>query len=61
MIFLAGILCLCVFALLVPSEEKQVRTLVAIAFAIMCLWGVISQLSRIEGKLDAILEKLNGK
>ena len=56
MVFLMLVFWACVIALLVPSEEKEIRTLVATAFAVMCLWYVLSQLDRIEHKLDALLQ-----
>jgi hypothetical protein len=60
MIFLAVVFWSCIVALLVPPWEKDIRILVSGAFAVMCLWYLLSQLSRIEGKLDVILKKLDG-
>ena len=58
MIFLAAVLVAYVFALLEPSWEPAIRTLVIGGFVIAFLYGIYDRLGRIEGKLDAILKKL---
>jgi hypothetical protein len=59
-LFLATVFVACILALLEPSWERGIRTQVYIAVVVVIFWCATSQLSRIEGKLDAILKKLNG-
>ncbi len=57
--FLIAILALCVVAQIVPSWKKEITGIITVAFVGLTAWGLFSQLDRVEGKLDAILKKLN--
>lgn len=59
MLFLAAALIACIVALLEPSWEPTIRTWVIGGFAIAFVYGIYDRLERIEGKLKAILEKLD--
>lgn len=60
MIFLGAVLVAYILAWLEPSWEKTITWMVTLAFVGLTAWTLFSQLARIEGKLDAILKKLNG-
>jgi len=49
----------CVVALLEPSWEPTIRTWVIGGFAVAFIYGIYDRLERVEGKLDAILKKLD--
>jgi hypothetical protein len=57
MYFLGFVLIVSVFALLVPSWEREAERLVGIAFTALFLWYLVDRLDRIESKLDAVLKK----
>jgi hypothetical protein len=59
MLFLAAVLGAYVFTLLEPSWEREVERIVSIAFGGLLLWYFVDRLDRVEGKLDAILKKLD--
>jgi hypothetical protein len=59
MIFLASVPCIYVVTLIEPSWERPAEIALLLAWTAIFLNYVLGQLSRIEGKLDAIPEKLN--
>jgi lipoprotein signal peptidase len=61
MIFLGAVFVACILAWIVPSWKKELTELVAVAFVGLIAWYIGNQLDRIEGKLDAILKKLNDR
>jgi len=61
MIFLASVLITWVVSLLEPSWEPELRLWVIGGFAVAIVYGIYDRLEHIEGKLNAILKKLNEK
>lgn len=61
MIFLATVFVACIVALLEPSWEPTIRTWVIGGFVVALIYGIYDRLDRVEGKLDAILKKLDGR
>lgn len=60
MIFLVAVFVACILALIVPSWERDIAKMVAVTFACIVGWSLFNRLDRVEGKLDAILKKLDG-
>jgi hypothetical protein len=59
MIFLVFVLVAYIVTLVVPSWEREISTKVGLAFLLVVASYLANQLDRIEGKLDAVLKKLN--
>jgi hypothetical protein len=59
MLFLATIPCVYVLTLIEPSWERPAEIAYSLAWVALCLNYVLRQWTRIEGKLDAILKKLD--
>ena len=59
MVFLASVLVAYIAGWIVPAWEKEITRLVGVAFVGLVAWVLFDKLDRIEGKLDAILKKLN--
>jgi hypothetical protein len=59
MLFLLAVLIACIASLLEPSWEPRLRLWVSAGFAVAIVYGIYERLERLEGKLDAILKKLN--
>jgi hypothetical protein len=57
-LFLGTILVASTFVL-EPSWDRAIERLVSIALAAWLLWYFVDRLNRIEGKLDALLKKLD--
>jgi hypothetical protein len=59
MLFLSFVPCAYIVTLIEPSWERPAEIVFLLAGAAIFLNYVLGQLSRIEGKLDAVLKKLN--
>jgi hypothetical protein len=59
MILLLTVPCAYVATILEPSWERPIEKLYLIAWAVLTLHYILGKFESIEGKLDAILKKLN--